>query len=114
MSSFRLVYGDYELVLPLNFDSTTEDLLVARLRLAEDPIQQAELAKRVVDSVTTAFYGPTPPSEKQLKYAASICKELGLPLPADCFQLQDSMRVFISKHAPEYQRRKGYRPGSQA
>ena len=108
------MYGDYELVLPLNFDPSAEDELIARLRLAEDPEQQAELGKRVVDAVANAFYSPTPPSQKQLKYATAICMELGLTLPGDCFQLQDSMRVFISKHAPEYQRRKGHRTGSRA
>lgn len=115
-AAFRLVYGDFELVLPLNFDTVVEDQLVTRLRRVENQtLHQAELAKRVVDAIGSIFDGtPIPPTEKQCRYALSICKELGIDLPADCMQIQDSMRAFLTRYAPEYQRRKGYRPGAGA
>lgn len=114
MTSIQLVYGDHELVLALPFDPQMEDQLLARLRKAEDSSMQAQLARRITDAITAAFEEPIPPTDKQLKYAASICRTLGLELPADCFQVQDSMRTFISRHAPEYQRRKGYRAGGSS
>ena len=111
MTSFRLVYGDYEFALPLGFAPEAEDALVALLRQAEEESRtKADLEKKIVAAITSAFNGdPAPPTEKQLKYALSICKELGLQLPADCIQIQDSMRTFLTRYAPEYQRRKAYR-----
>lgn len=111
MTSFRLVYGDYEFALPLDFAPDAEDALVALLRQAEEESRAKEnLEKKIVDAITSAFNDdPIPPTDKQLKYALSICKELGLQLPTDCIQIQNSMRTFLTKHAPEYQRKKGGR-----
>lgn len=112
-SSFRLVYGDYEFAVPLYFDASSEEQLVARMRLAEEADPDfAQLGKRLSDAIAQSLdVEVIPPSKKQLDYALAICKELGIQLPAECIQFQESIRVFLSRHAPEYQRRKGYRSG---
>lgn len=117
VESFRLVYGDREIVLALPFEPVAEERLLHRMRLAanSEPVQ-SELAQRVVAAIVGVFDGVTiPPTQRQLKYAQAICDELGLVLPEECSLTQDATRAFISRHAPEYHRRRGYRPaGRQA
>lgn len=114
LESFRLVYGDFEIALTLPLDAVAGEKLLHRMRLAKssEPAQ-TELAKRVIIAIAGILDGVVvPPTKRQLKYAQAICDELGLSLPDDCSRHQDSTRAFITQHAPEYQRRRGYRPPS--
>lgn len=118
-ATFRLVYGDPELALPLPIDPVVGDQLLDRLRGAEvDGLSQAELGRRLATAIAQIFCSdPIPPSERQLKYAQSICRELALVLPADCVLSQEAARDFITRHAPDYQRlrisqSKGAEPGT--
>lgn len=110
--SFQLVYGDHELALSLNFDAHIEDLLVETLGRTTSSEQEAEslrrgLASRLVDAMTAALeFKVIPPTEKQLKYAIAIARELSLQLPAEVLQYRDAMTAFLAEHANSYRRRK--------
>ena len=110
---FRLVYGDSELQLALPFEEHIEERLYQVLGQTEPP-QAAErgrtdLARRIVDLLTALMEGELlPPTEKQLKYALAIARELTLELPSDVLQYRDAMKVFLSTYAEQYRRRKGF------
>lgn len=48
------------------------------------------------------------PTDKQLKYAISIARELSLQLPPEVLQFRDAMSTFLAIHAEHYRRVKGY------
>ncbi len=110
---FRLVYEDSEFQVALPFEAHIEDRLFRIVSIAEPP-QSAErtrndLARRLVDLITAMLEGEVlPPTEKQVKYAVAIARELSLELPADVLQYRDAMTVFLGVHAEQYRRRKGY------
>ncbi|TAM33211.1 MAG: hypothetical protein EPN60_01995 [Nevskiaceae bacterium] len=116
LESFRLIYGDLEIDLTLPLDAVAGEQLLDRIRQAKgsEPVQ-TELAKRIVAAIAGLFDAVViPPTKRQLKYARAICDELQLVLPEDCTRFQDATRAFITQHAPEYQRRRGYRPPGAA
>lgn len=110
--SFILVYGDHELTLPLRFDTHIEDHLVEVLGRTTTSEEEAEslrkgLSSRIVDAVTAAIeFKVIPPTEKQLKYAIAIARELSLQLPPEVLQYRDAMTAFLAEHANNYRRRK--------
>jgi hypothetical protein len=110
---FRLVYGDFEFHLPLPFEGHIEERLF-RIVSQTEPPQTAErarndLARRIVDVVTAILEGELlPPTERQLKYALAIARELSLELPAEVIQYREAMTVFLGTYAEQYRRRKGY------
>lgn len=109
--SFQLVYGDHELALPLQFELHVEDQLVQLLaayasREADNSVR-SELSARVVDAISAMVeHKVVPPTDKQLKYAVAIARELSLQLPPEVLQYQDAMRQFLTEHADTYRRRK--------
>ena len=115
VESFRLLYGDLEISLNLPLDAAAGEQLQHCMQLAQNsaPVQP-ELAKRVYVAIAGLFDGVViPPTQRQLKYAQSICDELGLKLPPECTRIQDATRAFITQHAPAYQLRRGYRPSGR-
>jgi len=110
--SFQLVYGDHELILPLQFEPHIEDLLVETLgRTTTSETEFAafrrELSSRLVDAMTAALeFKVLPPTDKQLKYAIAIARELSLQLPPAVLQHRDAMAAFLAEHATTYRRRK--------
>ncbi len=110
--SFQLVYGDHELTLPLNFEPHIEDLLVetlGRTTISEEQFEAARrgLSSRLVDAMTAALeFKVIPPTDKQLKYAIAIARELSLQLPPEVLQYRDAMTAFLAEHANSYRRRK--------
>lgn len=109
----RLVCGDFEYQLALPFEAHVEERLCIMMGLS-DPTRNAErvrndLARRIVDLITAMLEGEIlPPTDKQLKYAVAIARELGIELPADILQYRDAMKVFLGTHAPQYRQSKGY------
>ena len=110
--SFQLVYGDHELTLPLNFEPHIEDLLVetlGRTTISEEQFETVRrgLSSRLVDAMTAALeFKVIPPTDKQLKYAIAIARELSLQLPPEVLQYRDAMTAFLAEHANSYRRRK--------
>lgn len=109
MTAFRLVYGDHEIAMPLGFDPHAEELLRTLLARAEPGSPaHAEVSKKIVDTLTALVEGNAiPPTERQMKYALAIARELGLQLPAEAIQHRDSMAVFLGKHAEAFKKKKG-------
>lgn len=110
---FELVYGERELVLTLHFDGAVEEMLV-QLMLRDDPTELSErtrgsLANRISEGISMIVEGyALPPSEKQVKYAVAIARELSLELPADVLKFRDAMTTFLTIHADHYRRRRRY------
>ncbi len=115
---FRLTYEDSEICLALPFEGHIEERLLQVIGKAEPQVADErgrnDLARRIVDLVTALLEGELlPPTEKQLKYAVAIARELSLELPAEVLQYRETMKAFLGAHAEHYRRRKGY-PGPAA
>lgn len=107
--SLSLVYGDHEIALPLLFEAHVEEKLIHLMDpSAESPTReraQRELASRIVDVITSMLESNAiPPSEKQVKYAVAIARELSLQIPAEVLQHRDAMTQFLANHAETYRR----------
>jgi hypothetical protein len=107
--SLSLVYGDHEIALPLQFEAHVEEMLIHLMDLSADSPgrdrTRSELASRIVDAITSMLESNViPPSEKQVKYAVAIARELSLHLPADVLQHRDAMTQFLANHADTYRR----------
>lgn len=106
--SFQLVYGDHELALPLAFDVDIEDQLAQLIRASEAECHaRADLCRRITDLLTALVENNVvPPTDKQVKYAIAIARELSLQLTPEVLQFRDSMGAFLATHAETYRRRK--------
>lgn len=116
---FRLVYGDFELQVTLPFEGHVEERLY-RLITQGDISQEVdrsrnEISRRIVEHITMMLEGEMlPPTDKQLKYAVAIARELSLELPVDVLQYRNAMAIFLGTHAEQYRRRKGYNNPARA
>lgn len=106
---FRLVFGDHDLVLPLALDPVAEERLIDLMSAASEPGEErAQLTRMVTDSLSALLDCQIiRPSEKQLKYALGIARELSLSIPAEALQHREAMAAFLSTHAQTYRKRKG-------
>ncbi len=106
---FQLIYGDHDLVLPLALDAVAEERLVGLMSVAEAPgAERADLARRITDAICMLLdYQVIPPTEKQLRYAVAIARELSLTIPPEVLQYRDAMKVFLGTYAETYRQRKG-------
>lgn len=106
---FQLVYGDHDLVLPLALDAVAEERLVDLMSEAESPgAERADLARRVTDAICSLLdCQVVPPTEKQLKYAVAIARELSLTISPEVLQHRHAMTAFLGAHAETYRQRKG-------
>lgn len=106
--SFRIINGDHEVTLPLPFDAHVESLLHGLIgRVEPGTPAQIDLSRRIVDVISAMIENNViPPTDKQVKYAVAIARELSLQLPADVLQFRDAMTVFLGTHAETYRRRK--------
>jgi hypothetical protein len=110
---FRLIYGDSEFELALPFEEHIEDRIFKVISRIDPPVTaergRNDFARRVVELITALLEGELlPPTDKQLKYAVAIARELSLELPAEVLQYREAMTVFLGTHAEQYRRRKGY------
>lgn len=107
--SFQLVYGDHDLVLPLALDAVAEERLIDLLSIAATPGSEGgDIARRITDAICTLLDCQIiPPTEKQLKYAVAIARELSLTIPPEVLQYREAMTVFLGTHAQTYRKRKG-------
>jgi len=107
--SFQLIYGDHDLVLPLALDAVAEERLIDLMSVAIQPgSERADLARRITDAISTLLDCQViPPTEKQLKYAVAIARELSLTIPPAVLQYREAMTVFLGTHAQTYRQRKG-------
>lgn len=55
----------------------------------------------------------TPPTEKQIKYAVAIARELSLQLTPEVLQFRDAMAAFLTMHAQRYRQRKSLISGDR-
>ncbi|MES0873684.1 hypothetical protein [Sinimarinibacterium thermocellulolyticum] len=107
--SFVLVYGDHEMTLPLQFEAHVEEKLIRLMRASPDsPLQERrrlELSSSIVEVISSMLENNViPPSEKQVKYAVAIARELNLQIPATVLQHRDAMTEFLANHAETYRK----------
>jgi len=108
---FHLVYGDFEFSLPLPLEGHIEERLYRIISSGEGAeMDPPELARRAADMIAAAVDAYTiPPSVAQIRYALAIAQELALELPANALRYRESMKVFISTHAPTFKESKAFR-----
>ncbi len=108
MTLFRLVLGDFERSLDLNFEKFTEERLAALVRRADECSQAKEhLVRSVVDALTPLAEVPSErPSKKQRTYADAICAKLGKTLPKEAEVDIQAMSRFLTEYAPVYRRKR--------
>jgi hypothetical protein len=97
--------------VPLSLDAHVEDQLfqlLDQIEQAADPeLARAKLSARLADGISMVIEAKDlPPTEKQIKYAVAIARELHLELPADVLQLRQAMNNFLEEHADRYRRRR--------
>lgn len=85
---FRLVSIDHEYQLDLPFEVHVEDRLCQLLGHSDEAElhdkSRAVLSRRLVDLITAMLDGDLlPPTEKQVKYAVAIARELSIELPPE-------------------------------
>ncbi|TAM22853.1 MAG: hypothetical protein EPN60_16210 [Nevskiaceae bacterium] len=107
--AFQLVYGDHDLVLPLALDSVAEERLIDLMSVpVSDGDERADLARRITDAISTLVECQIiPPTDKQVKYAVAIARELSLTLAPEVLQYRAAMTVFLGTHAQTYRQRRG-------
>ena len=111
--AFQLVYGDRELALALPFEHHVEARLLQMLAQGCDEAATAgrkspNLAREIVEAITALIENTTlPPSEKQVRYAIAIARELSLELPPEVLQFRPAMTAFLGAHASRYRRLRG-------
>lgn len=108
---FRLVYGDFDFSLVLPFEAHVEERLYRIISLADGAeMDPPELARRAADMISATLDAHIiPPTAPQIRYAIAIAQELALELPANALRYRESMKVFISTHAPTFRESKAYR-----
>jgi hypothetical protein len=105
------VYENSEFQLVLPFQGHTEERLL-RLISQTGPDEanecdRVDLAQRIVDLITAMLDGEVlAPTDRQLKYAATIAQEFSLELPAQVLHYRSAMAAFLGVYAPLYRRRK--------
>lgn len=110
--SFLLVYGEHELSLPLHFEPRIEDQILEVLGRSftseeEEIAVRRGLSTRIVEAVTAALdLQGVPPTDKQVKYAVAIARELRLQLSPEVLESREAMALFLAEHATTYRRRK--------
>lgn len=107
--SFQLVYGDHDLVLPLALDALAEERLVDLMSIAIEPgAERSDLSRRITDAISILLECPiVGPTEKQLKYAVAIARELSLTIPPEVLQYREAMTAFLGAYAQTYRQKKG-------
>jgi hypothetical protein len=115
---FRLMHENSELHLALPFEAHIEERLLQVIGDAElgqaAERNRSDMARRIADLVTALLKGELlPPTEKQLKYAVAIARELSLELPNEALQYREVMKAFLGVHAERYRKQKGYSPTAQ-
>lgn len=107
--SFVLVNSNHEMELPLPFEAHIEDMLVrlmdASNRATIEDRMRFDLASSIVDAISSMLEANTsPPSEKQVKYAVAIARELNLQIPAAVLQNRNAMTEFLGNYAETYRK----------
>ncbi len=110
--AFELTYGG-EYSLALHFEPHVEERLLNLIRRDESSEvsdrARASIVSRLVDVISMVVEdNALPPTEKQVKYAVAIARELQLELPAGVLQFRDAAAAFLDTHAEHYRRRKNH------
>lgn len=112
---FRLVSIDHEYQLDLPFEVHVEDRLCQLMGNGDEAALHEKsrkvLSQRLVDLITAMLDGDLlPPTEKQVKYAVAIARELLIELPPEALRYREAMTVFLGRHAESYRDSKKRRP----
>ncbi|WP_133164243.1 hypothetical protein [Solimonas fluminis] len=107
--------GELELraVLP---EHVAEALAIQLERIA-DKVSRDALFRRVSTVVADAVahtldFDLQPPTDRQVRFAGTIARHLGVDIPADVFRFRGPMTRFLDKHAPTFHARVSRRSGS--
>lgn len=113
----RIVDDDKEWQIDIPIDETTQEaLLLQSLRSSEPAFRDrflAQLCGQLQRMLAECLdIGLQPPTEKQVKFALAIAKELAIPIPSDVLRYRDAMGNFLTRYADSFKRRRGLRSDS--
>ena len=112
--SFQIIFGDYELVLPLSLSDLAQERLMLLISDPELSKQRAKFVIQVSESISLILGNPktpleenadNPPSSSQVSYALGIARELSLHLPPAVLNDKATMASFLGLYAPIYRGR---------
>lgn len=104
--ALRLVDDDLDVSLDLPLDPITREAIGIQIqRCACSHVRQTfelRLVERLMELVDADL---RPPTAKQLEYAISIAKRLGVPVPSEALRYRGSMSHFINRFVELYNER---------
>lgn len=115
----RLVDDDKEWTIDIAIDEVTrEALMLQTLRSSEADFRDrflsqlsALLPQLLSDSLDSGLH---PPTEKQMRFALAISRELGVSIPSDAIRYRDAMSEFLSRHADVFKHRRATQQSKSA
>lgn len=101
--AIRLVDDDFDLSWDLTVDLETRYALSIQLQRCFCPSGVSTFEERFVATLVEILDEDLiPPTASQLSYAKSICKGLGIALPAEILLFKGSMHEFLARKAPVF------------
>ena len=107
----QLVIQDAEWSLPIRLDDHTQETLLLQLQHAErsglvaafsDQLRE-RFARALQDAVDRELRLPT---DRQMAFASTIARELGLSLPAEALRYRGAMHAFLQRHVDPFNERR--------
>lgn len=113
----RLVDDDKEWTIDIAIDEVTrEALMLQTLRSSKPAFRDKFLSQLAVllpqllsESLDSGLH---PPTEKQMRFALAISRELGVSIPSDAIRYRDAMSEFLSRHADLFKQRRATQSNS--
>lgn len=102
----RLVDDDLDISIELDLDPSARSAVSVQLQRAAGGVRRSSFEGRLAQSLQDSLDADLqPPSYKQLSYALSIAKTLGIALPSEAMIFKGSMGEFLGRYAPLFQER---------
>lgn len=109
--ALRLVDDDHNVSLDLSLDPISREALGIQIQrcVSSSAINafEARLVNHLLELVDPDL---KPPTDKQLAYALSMAKNLGISVPAEALRFRGSMSEFLRRFADSYRDRNRVKP----
>ena len=107
----QLVIETSEWCLPIRLDDHTQEVLLLQIQHAERHDAVAAFSDQLRDRFARALQAAVDcelqlPTERQIAYASTIARELGLSLPAEALRYRGAMYDFLQRHVDPFNDRR--------
>lgn len=102
----RLVDDDLDISIELVIEPGARAAIAVQLQRLADGTRWSNFEGRLAERLHELLDADLqPPSARQLSYAITIAKTLGVALPGEAMSFQGSMREFLNRFAPVFKER---------